>query len=161
MNRALCLRRPEPRPADIALTGHSIIDESAAAAAASDADKAAEASATTDASLGGGANEPPPPPAAAPTMQRTKSGVRDVGSWLGPLANAYHQVYTTQHGQREFIGMRDYYGALGYAAPPPPIPLHLHMHTRCSIFANSLTLAVIVPSAPARGETYRPIEKVW
>ena len=83
MNRAVLLRRPEPREADIALTAASIVAPTRDAADDDDAD-----------ADGAGAPKPGGAMAAAP--------------WLAPLAVAYHRVYTTQRG-RDFVGMRDYY----------------------------------------------------
>lgn len=96
MNRAVCLQRPTPSPADLHLTGVHLLGQ----------DHASE-----------GATGPPPPaaegaggelPLAPPSLQRSRSGASRAASWLEPLSRAYHLVYTRQKG-RDFIGMRDYY----------------------------------------------------
>eukprot|EP01052_Picozoa_sp_SAG31_P009056 SAG31_NODE_468_length_15250_cov_5.304138_10_plen_399_part_00 len=78
MNRAVCLQRPEPSEQDLELTAQRIIGP---------------INVKTDAGA---------------ALSRTVSAARRLTEWLGPLAAAYHEVYTGQHG-RDFIGMRDYY----------------------------------------------------
>ena len=111
MNRAICLQRPEPREADLQLTGSSIIQladlEAAGGMLSPEAGEGA----------GGGVRAPgdlPPPGwSAAPALVRSQSAMeRHLQNVLGPLAAAYHAVYTNQPGGRDFIGMRDYYCTL-------------------------------------------------
>ena len=101
----------EPKEADLQLTGSSIIQlsdlETAGGMLAPDADADTDANANN-----ANADELPPPPV-APTLARSKSSMeRHLGTVLGPLAAAYHWVYTNQPGGRDFIGMRDYYCTL-------------------------------------------------
>ena len=44
----------------------------------------------------------------APTKNSNSSASKDALSWLHPVAEAYHTVYTAQRG-RDFFGMRDFY----------------------------------------------------
>lgn len=90
MNRAICLQRPNPSPADIHLTGVHLLTEQQQTA-------------------------PPPrakgdaaPPPSRPALVRSRSGASSSAPWLEPLSRAYHEIYMRQKG-RDFLGMRDYY----------------------------------------------------
>lgn len=117
MNRAVCLQRPEPREADLQATGEAIVH-----AAPADAGPAASRDGSRAAALGAperAADDherllllPPLPPALVRSTSLPSAALSAV---LGPLAAAYHAVYTQQRalsGGRDFVGMRDYYSLL-------------------------------------------------
>ena len=95
MNRAILLQRPDASQAEMANTGGTIVLEAGAAAAAAPKPSPNE----------GGAAEDTP---AVVVAESVPSGL---AAQLEPLARAYHEVYTDQ-GERDFIGMRDYYSLL-------------------------------------------------
>jgi hypothetical protein len=105
MNRAICLMRPEPKEADLQSTGESIVYAAPPEPAPTPPTTSSEGAAAED-------DEPPPPPSLA---RSTSIPTADLSSVLGPLASAYHSVYSRQQkiaGGRDFIGMRDYYSML-------------------------------------------------
>jgi hypothetical protein len=101
MNRAICLQRPEPSELDIMATGRSIV-------ATDDSAKTADTSNSSSALS----------PSAAGVFRRQTSYSSSTKPWLGPLAKAFHEIYTQQKAllglSRDFIGMRDYYGLLKF-----------------------------------------------
>ena len=98
MNRAVCLQRPEPSEADIALTGQRIIGATfdAPETTIKNAEGGAEGGAE-------GSGDGPMPPLAPPLLRRQSSIARRLGASLAPLAKAYHSVYAKQEG-RDYIG---------------------------------------------------------
>jgi hypothetical protein len=103
MNRAVCLQRPEPSEIDIMVTGRSIVATDDAAKAVINA-YSSSATATMLSAPG--------------TLRRQTSYSSSAKPWLGPLAKAFHEIYTQQKILlglgRDFIGMRDYYGLLKF-----------------------------------------------
>ena len=96
MNRAVCLQRVEPTAIDMELTAQSILRGQGLQAWAPIHE-------TSDVGSGDGAScsddRVPPIPQRQPSFGR---------SWLQPVSQAFHSLYSKQHG-RDFIGMRDYY----------------------------------------------------
>lgn len=103
MNRAICLQRPEPSESDIMLTGENIVSASTEALQIAAGDSSSQAAAPKGR---GGKRKAPPPAVPKPSKK----------NWLGAIAKAYHYVYNNQRDvldmQRDYIGMRDYYGLL-------------------------------------------------
>ena len=124
MNRAVCLQRPEPREADLQATGEAIVHAAtadAAPAAYREGHVAADVGATQRTADEEELVLPPPPVLLRPTSLPSEA----LSAVLGPLAAAYHAVYTRQRelsGGRDFVGMRDYYSLLKvettHAHPP-------------------------------------------
>lgn len=94
MNRAVCLQRPEPSEADIALTGQRIIGATF---------DAPETTIKNDEGATEGSGDGSMPPLAPPLLRRQSSIARRLGASLAPLAKAYHSVYAKQEG-RDYIG---------------------------------------------------------
>ena len=133
MNRAVCLQRPEPLEADLHATGDAIVR--AAVPPPYLEDEEGDAQRVTSNEKDTFAHEPSldsplqplPPTHKPPSLNRTKaqpiaksspsssSDDSSLSAVLGPLAMAYHAVYTQQRdlsGGRDFVGMRDYYSLL-------------------------------------------------
>ena len=130
MNRAVCLQRPEPLEADLHATGEAIVRAAVPTPHAENEDEEEEAAHHASSNEKGTVAYTPtsvcPPPLPTPT-NRTKvqpsaktltsssRGESSLSAVLGPLAMAYHAVYTQQRelsGGRDFVGMRDYYSLL-------------------------------------------------